>query len=78
VPGTFTTWHRRLMAHGALPGELIGRFRRTQNWVGGATSREAAYVPPPAKHVSTLMADLLRSANASRLDPVTVAAVAHA
>lgn len=71
-------WHRRLMAHGALPAELVGQFRRAQNWVGGATPREAAYVPPPAEHVDELMRDLLRFTNFSELDPITVAAVAHA
>jgi Fic family protein len=71
-------WHATLMAHGALPGELVGRYRRVQNWVGGATPREAAYVPPPPEHVSGLMRDLLAVANAGRLDPVTQAAVVHA
>ncbi|HVL28622.1 MAG TPA: hypothetical protein VM390_10775 [Acidimicrobiales bacterium] len=71
-------WHTTLMAHGALPGELVGRYRRLQNWIGGATPREAAYVHPPAEHVSALMRDLLAVANAARLDPVTQAAVVHA
>lgn len=71
-------WHGRLMAHGTLPGELAGAFRRTQNWVGGATPRDAAYVPPPAEHVGELMRDLLRFLNSSKLDPITVAAVGHA
>jgi len=71
-------WHRRLMVHGMLPGELVGAFRRSQNWVGGATPRDAAYVPPPAERVSDLMHDLLRFVNASKLDPITVAAVSHA
>jgi len=53
-------WHIRLMAHGALPDELVGQFRRVQNWIGGATPRQAAYVPPPAEHVERLMRDLLR------------------
>lgn len=71
-------WHRRLMVHGTLPEELVGTFRRTQNWVGGATPRDAAYVPPPAEHVGDLMRDLLRFVNVSTLDPITVAAVGHA
>ena len=71
-------WHARLMVHGALPGELVGQYRRVQNWVGGATPREAAYVPPPPEHVDRLMRDLVRFANTSKLDPVTVAAVVHA
>ncbi len=76
--GELHAWHRRLMAHGTLPEELVGAFRRSQSWVGGATPRHAAYVPPPADEVGPLMTDLLRFANRSRLDPVTVAAVTHA
>ncbi|MGH9277480.1 MAG: Fic family protein, partial [Acidimicrobiales bacterium] len=71
-------WHRRLMVHGALPSELVGKFRRAQNWVGGASPREASYVPPPAEHVAELMRDLLRFVNGSTLDPITVAAIVHA
>jgi len=71
-------WHARLMTHGALPDELVGRYRRVQNWIGGATPRDAAYVPPPAEHVGRLMRDLVRVTNASTLDPVTLAAVVHA
>ena len=71
-------WHRRLMNHGALSEELVGQFRRVQNWVGGATPRDAAYVPPPADQVGRLMRDLVRSVNTSKLDPVTLAAVVHA
>lgn len=72
------TWHRRLMGHGGLPGELVGRYRRAQNWVGGPSPRQAAYVPPPAEHVVGLMRDLLRFANSAPYDPVTVAAIVHA
>ena len=71
-------WHARLMTHGSLPDGLVGRFRDVQNWIGGPTPREAAYVPPPADHVDRLMDDLLHVANASGLDPVTLAAVVHA
>ena len=71
-------WHARLMTHGSLPHGLVGRFRDVQNWVGGPSPREAAYVPPPPDHVGRLMDDLLRFANASALDAVTVAAMVHA
>jgi len=76
--GDLHAWHARLMAHGALPGELVGRFRTVQNWVGGPSPRQAAYVPPPAEHVAALMRDLVAFANTSRLDPVSLAAVVHA
>lgn len=71
-------WHARLMVHGALPEELVGRYRRVQNWIGGATPREAAYVPPPAEHINRLMRDLVRVINTGKLDPITLAAVVHA
>lgn len=76
--GDLHRWHARLMTHGALPDELVGQYRRVQNWIGGATPREAAYVPPPAEHVARLMRDLLRSTNTAKFDPVTLAAVVHA
>lgn len=71
-------WHTRLMAHAALPDELVGRYRRVQNWIGGAGPRQAAYVPPSPEHVSRLMADLVRVTDTAKLDPVTLAAVVHA
>ncbi len=71
-------WHTRLMAHGALPDELIGHYRRVQNWIGGPSPRQAAYVPPPPEHVARLMGDLIRVTNTAKLDPVTLAAVVHA
>lgn len=76
--GDLHRWHARLMAHGALPDELVGRYRRVQNWIGGASPRLAAYVPPPPEHVGRLMADLVRVTNTARLDPVSLAAVVHA
>ncbi len=71
-------WHTRLMAHGALPDELVGEYRRVQNWIGGPSPRQAAYVPPPPAHVARLMRDLVRVTNTSTLDSVTLAAVVHA
>ena len=58
-------WHARLMTHGRLPDGMVGRFREVQNWIGGPSPREAAYVPPPPDHVGRLMDDLLRFANTS-------------
>jgi Fic family protein len=71
-------WYARLMAHGALPDELVGQYRRVQNWIGGPSPRRAAYVPPPPDHVARLMRDLIRVTNSSKLDPVTLGAVVHA
>src|SRR5258706_1116444 len=35
-----------------------GEFRRTQNWIGGSSLRDAAYIPPTATEVGELMSDL--------------------
>lgn len=35
-----------------------GAFRTSQNWIGGATPMDAAFVPPPWTEVETLMGDL--------------------
>lgn len=37
-----------------------GQFRKTQNWIGGATISDAAFVPPSPEHVENLMSDLER------------------
>ena len=49
-----------------------------QNWIGGPSPCQAAYVPPPPDHLARLMGDLIRVTNSSKLDPVTLAAVVHA
>jgi Fic family protein len=76
--GVLHAWHRRLMRHGSLPPDLIGRFRDRQGWIGGYSPQTAAYVPPPAGEIELLMADLVRYINGTEADPVTRAAVAHA
>lgn len=72
-------WHRRLMTH-APRREAVraGRYRDAPGWIGGTAPTNAVYVPPPADRLDRLMADLIRFANRSGVDPVTQAAVLHA
>lgn len=51
-------------AHGTLlsgvRGEhkLTGDFRASQNWIGGATLKDAVFIPPDHPHINNLMSDL--------------------
>lgn len=35
-----------------------GEFRRSQNWIGGSSLKDAMFIPPPAHDVPPLMSDL--------------------
>lgn len=71
-------WHERLMVHGTLPAELVGRFRDRPGWIGGTAPTNAVYVPPPAERLDELVHDLVAFANSDDLDPVSQAALVHA
>jgi cell filamentation protein, protein adenylyltransferase len=52
--------HAALMKGVRGRDKLPGEFRRSQNWIGGATIADAVFVPPAHKSVPELMADLER------------------
>lgn len=71
--------HRLLMRDEPVDGRYAGRYRDVQNWIGGgATPRDARYVPPPPELVAPLMADLLAFVHRVDLHPIAQAAIAHA
>lgn len=68
--------HERLMT-GARGGGLPGQFRTYQNWIGGATARDAAYVPPPPDRMRECLDDFERFLHERTLRPLVQAAVVH-
>lgn len=50
--------HIELMNNGRGEKKTPGEFRRSQNWVGGKTLKEAIYVPPTHEELGELFRDL--------------------
>ena len=50
--------HEILMQGVRGENKTPGEFRKSQNWIGGATINDAAFIPPHYEHVSELMGDL--------------------
>ena len=50
--------HATLMQGVRGKQKMPGEFRRTQNWIGGATLNDAVFVPPAHTTIDELMADL--------------------
>ena len=50
--------HKRLMEGVRGRSKGPGEFRRSQNWVGGATIKDAVFIPPSHDEVPELMGDL--------------------
>jgi Fic family protein len=70
--------HKELMTgarstHFADPGE----YRKSQNWIGGATLKEAHFVPPPVNEMMNALSDLERFIHNDDLMPVLQAGLIH-
>ena len=78
-PADFLDIHRVLLER-APNSQIAGRFRTTQNWIGGNDHNPcgAAFVPPPPGEVDRLLDDLCAFVNDVALPPLVQAAIAHA
>jgi Fic family protein len=74
-----TDIHKTLLS-GTDQGEIAGRVRTVQNWVGGRLNSplDAEFVPPPPEDVPGLLEDLVAFVNREDLPAVVQAAIAHA
>lgn len=50
--------HKNLMRGVRVNRKTLGEFRKSQNWIGGASLRDAVFIPPHESGVNDLMADL--------------------
>lgn len=50
--------HKILLSHGRGKHKNPGEFRKSQNWIGGITPKDAVFVPPSTEHLDNLMSDL--------------------
>lgn len=72
--------HHHLFRHHPDEAPRAGRFRTTQNWVGGSdySPLGALHVPPPPETVEGYIDDLVAFANRDDLPPLVQAAIVHA
>ncbi len=50
--------HTKLLSTGRGSDQERGRFRRSQNWIGGTRPGNAHFVPPPPEDIEPCMSDL--------------------
>ncbi|MEI7690780.1 MAG: Fic/DOC family N-terminal domain-containing protein [bacterium] len=54
-----------------------GNYRKSQNWIGGATLADASYVPPTVSDMNTALADLEKFLYNKETLPLIQSAIAH-
>jgi Fic family protein len=71
--------HKRLMEGVRGKHKLPGDFRTSQNWIGGASLKDASFIPPQHNEVPDLMSDLEKFLNNEELQvpPLIHVAIAH-
>lgn len=79
-PGDIRATHAAIAQSDRWLAQHAGCVRDSQNWIGhdSATPVGADFVPPPARMVDDLLADLCRYCSRVDVSPMLQAAVAHA
>ncbi|MGB3154535.1 MAG: Fic family protein [Chitinophagaceae bacterium] len=71
--------HKKLLQGVRGKHKLPGDFRKSQNWIGGTSLKDAAFIPPNHDEVPDLMSDLEKFLNndALQVPPLIRIAIAH-
>ena len=71
--------HERLLQGGRGQTKEPGKFRRSQNWIGGTRPGNATFVPPPPQEVMPSLGDLEKFIHdeSSNLPPIVKAGLIH-
>jgi Fic family protein len=60
--------HNILLSKGRGSKKTPGEYRRSQNWIGGASLNDAVFIPPSHEEVDPLMSDLEKFLHNSAID----------
>ena len=50
--------HKMLLSKGRGASKLPGEYRKSQNWIGGSSIKDAVFIPPSHEEVDSLTSDL--------------------
>ncbi len=69
--------HEILLRSGRGKDKAPGKYRRTQNWIGGTRPGNAVFIPPAHIYLMELMGDLETFLHDEKTPPLVKAALAH-